>query len=270
MVLLLSCHPSCQHSDRESACAPARSRETASAPALKAPATDNPANQRGHLRPDLAQHRHGGRPDHRETAETGQPRRRRRSQIQQCIRVRLTGAAGRGTRVLRTGLRCTSFHRFQAAAIFYLIFYPKRQRGEGEMLDLLITATNLSRRPEFVTSLPSWSFGSDSRRPLQPRSPGPRRPSQNHRGRRCAAVKTGRLEQSGAAKPYRWGSQVGSHQRPTKSCIGPPAAFAFRCATSYLATPSHDERHRESRSHREGQGSKSPQLQREIAGQRLT
>jgi hypothetical protein len=34
------------------------------------------------------------------------------------------------------------------------------------MVYLLVTALTGSRRPEFVTSLPSWSCGFDSRRPL--------------------------------------------------------------------------------------------------------
>ena len=52
-------------------------------------------------------------------------------------------ATGYGIRVHRTGLRCTSFHRFQPAAIFYPNFYPKRQRGRIEMLYLLVTAAKL-------------------------------------------------------------------------------------------------------------------------------
>ena len=44
---------------------------------------------------------------------------------------------------------------------------PKRQRGGIEMSYLLVTAVNLSGRPWCVTSLPSWSCGFDSRRPLQ-------------------------------------------------------------------------------------------------------
>ena len=39
-----------------------------------------------------------------------------------------------GIRVHGTGLRCTSFHRFQAATVFYPFFYPKRQRSGVEML----------------------------------------------------------------------------------------------------------------------------------------
>ena len=35
------------------------------------------------------------------------------------------------------------------------------------MTYLLVTAANWSGRPEFVTSLPSWSCGFDSRRPLR-------------------------------------------------------------------------------------------------------
>ena len=72
----------------------------------------------------------------------------------------------RGVRVHRTALRCTRVHGFRAAAIFYPNFYPKRQHSGIEMSYLLITAANRSGQPEFVTSLPSWSCGFDSRRPL--------------------------------------------------------------------------------------------------------
>ena len=67
----------------------------------------------------------------------------------------------------RTGLRCTSIHRFRAAAIFYPNFYPNRRRSGVERLYLLVTAANWNGRPGSVTSLPSWSCGFDSRRPLQ-------------------------------------------------------------------------------------------------------
>ena len=43
---------------------------------------------------------------------------------------------------------------------------PKSQRNGVEGLYLLVTATSWGGRPEFVTSLPSWSCGFDSRRPL--------------------------------------------------------------------------------------------------------
>jgi hypothetical protein len=57
----------------------------------------------------------------------------------------------------RTGLRCTRFHRVQAAAIFCLPnFYPKRQRNGAEMAYLLVTGSNWSRRPEHASSFPSW------------------------------------------------------------------------------------------------------------------
>src|SRR5215472_13291011 len=72
-----------------------------------------------------------------------------------------------GIGVHRTGLCCTSFHRFQAAAIFYPNFYPNRQRSEVEISYLLVTGDNWRGLPEFVTSLPCWSCGFDSCRPLQ-------------------------------------------------------------------------------------------------------
>ncbi len=72
-----------------------------------------------------------------------------------------------GIRVHRTALRCTRFHRFQTAAIFYPNFYPKRQRSGIETPYLLVTAANWDGRSECVTSLPSWSCGFDSRRPLR-------------------------------------------------------------------------------------------------------
>jgi hypothetical protein len=72
-----------------------------------------------------------------------------------------------GTEVHRTGLHCTSLHRLQEVAVFYPVFYPKKQHSEVEMLYLLVKAANGSRRPEFISSLPSWSCGFDSRRPLR-------------------------------------------------------------------------------------------------------
>jgi hypothetical protein len=72
----------------------------------------------------------------------------------------------RGVRVHRTAPRCTRIHGFRAAAIFYPNFYPKRRRSGIEMSYPLITAANRSGQPELVTSLPSWSCGFDSRRPL--------------------------------------------------------------------------------------------------------
>jgi hypothetical protein len=71
-----------------------------------------------------------------------------------------------GIRVQGTALRCTNFHRFQAAAVFYPNFYPKRQHSGIEMPYLLVTAANWKDQPWYVTSLPSWSCGFDSRRPL--------------------------------------------------------------------------------------------------------
>ena len=38
-----------------------------------------------------------------------------------------------GIRDHRTAVRCTSLHRFPAAAIFYPNFYPKRQHSGAEM-----------------------------------------------------------------------------------------------------------------------------------------
>jgi hypothetical protein len=73
----------------------------------------------------------------------------------------------RGITMRRTALRCTSVHRFQAAAVFYPDFYPNGQCSGIETPYLLVTAANWDGRPERVTSLPSWSCGFDSRRPLQ-------------------------------------------------------------------------------------------------------
>jgi hypothetical protein len=56
--------------------------------------------------------------------------------------------------------------RFQAAAVFYANFYPNRQHSGDEMLYILVTAVNWRGLPESVTSLPSWSCGFGSRRPL--------------------------------------------------------------------------------------------------------
>src|SRR5262249_38414347 len=50
--------------------------------------------------------------------------------------------------------------------IFYPDFYPNRAHRRLEVPYLLITAANWIGRPESVTSLPSWSCGFDSRRPL--------------------------------------------------------------------------------------------------------
>ncbi len=47
-----------------------------------------------------------------------------------------------GIRVHRTGLRCTSLHGLQIAAIFYPIFYQKRRDDGVEMLYSLPTATD--------------------------------------------------------------------------------------------------------------------------------
>ena len=73
----------------------------------------------------------------------------------------------RGVRVHRTAPRCTRIHGSRAAAIFYPNFYPKRRRSRIERLYLLIMAAKCSSQPECATSLPSWSCGFDSRRPLQ-------------------------------------------------------------------------------------------------------
>jgi hypothetical protein len=73
----------------------------------------------------------------------------------------------RGAEVHRPALRCTRIHGFRVAAVFHPNFYPKRRRGGIEMSFLLVTAANRSGCPGCVTSLPSWSCGFDSRRPLQ-------------------------------------------------------------------------------------------------------
>ena len=70
-------------------------------------------------------------------------------------------------RMHRTGLGCTSLHRFRATAIFYPNFYLKVQQSGAGMLYVLVIAANRSGRPGCVTSLPSWSCGFDSRRPLR-------------------------------------------------------------------------------------------------------
>ena len=74
-----------------------------------------------------------------------------------------------GIKVHGTGLRRTSFHTFQAAAIFYPNFYPNGQRSGIEIAYLLVTAANPSGHRDCATSLPSWSCGFDSRRPLSTR-----------------------------------------------------------------------------------------------------
>ena len=61
----------------------------------------------------------------------------------------------RGIRVHRTGLRCTRIHRFQTAAIFYPVFYPKRQSSGVELLYLLVTATSCRDRRDSASSFPS-------------------------------------------------------------------------------------------------------------------
>jgi hypothetical protein len=48
----------------------------------------------------------------------------------------------RGVRGQRPALLYTRIHGFRAAAIFYPIFYPKRQRSGAEMLYLLVKAAN--------------------------------------------------------------------------------------------------------------------------------
>ena len=65
-----------------------------------------------------------------------------------------------GIRDHRTAVRCTSLHRFPAAAIFYPNFYPKQQRSGAEIAYLLVTGTDWSRRPEYASSFPSWSSAS--------------------------------------------------------------------------------------------------------------
>ena len=44
----------------------------------------------------------------------------------------------------RTELRCTSLHRFQAAAIFYPNFYPSRCHSKVGTLNTLVKAIRLS------------------------------------------------------------------------------------------------------------------------------
>jgi hypothetical protein len=70
-------------------------------------------------------------------------------------------------KVHRTGPRCTNVHRFQAAADFYPFFYPRRRSGEVRFLYFLVTVPIGSARPGSASSLPSWSCGFDSRRPLR-------------------------------------------------------------------------------------------------------
>jgi hypothetical protein len=67
----------------------------------------------------------------------------------------------------RTAVRCTRLHRLRPVPIFYPNFYPKGQRCGVEVLSVLVTAANWASPPEHTTSLPSWSCGFDSRRPLQ-------------------------------------------------------------------------------------------------------
>ena len=45
-----------------------------------------------------------------------------------------------GTRVQKTGLLCTRFHRIQIGPVFYPVFYPKKLRSGVETLYLLVTA----------------------------------------------------------------------------------------------------------------------------------
>jgi hypothetical protein len=68
-----------------------------------------------------------------------------------------------GIRVHGTGLpACTD----SSSGSFLPNFYPKRWRDGVEMLYLLVTAANCRSRPGCGSSLPSWSCGFDSRRPL--------------------------------------------------------------------------------------------------------
>jgi len=46
-------------------------------------------------------------------------------------------------------------------------FPPKRQHGGAETLYILVTDASWGGPPESVASLPSWSCGFDSRRPLR-------------------------------------------------------------------------------------------------------
>jgi hypothetical protein len=56
----------------------------------------------------------------------------------------------------------------------------KGQRSEVEVLYPLVTAANLASWPEHATSLPSWSYGFDSRRPLSSSVRRLREPRQHH------------------------------------------------------------------------------------------
>ena len=85
-------------------------------------------------------------------------------------RAPLRGSGGRPTTHKPTGVRHqgaqngTTLHQYSqipAAAVFYPVFYPKRQRGDFEMGYLLVTAANWKDRAERATSLPSWSCGFD-------------------------------------------------------------------------------------------------------------
>ena len=74
-----------------------------------------------------------------------------------------------GVTVHRTAPSCTAMHRFRAAAIFYPNFDPNRPHSGIEMPYLLVTAVSWSGNPESGISLPSWSCGFDSHRPLSTR-----------------------------------------------------------------------------------------------------
>ena len=58
------------------------------------------------------------------------------------------------------------------------------------------------------------------------------------------------------------GSQAGSHRHPTQGDPAPTEAFGITAITSHPATAADTSRLAGSRSHREGQGFKSPQLRR--------
>jgi hypothetical protein len=51
--------------------------------------------------------------------------------------------------------------------IFYPNFYPNRQRGLADRSYLLVAGPSRDNQPGCATSLPSWSCGFDSHRPLQ-------------------------------------------------------------------------------------------------------
>ena len=82
------------------------------------------------------------------------------------------GSLDSGIRVHRTGLRCTTFDRFQAAEIFYPNFYQRGDEAEPRCYISWSRRQNWHGLPDCATSLPSWLCGFDSRRPLVGPAPG--------------------------------------------------------------------------------------------------